>query len=310
MHRFLVTTILLLSVVLGLSLESADDITALRMIIVQDKREARDILRQLRQGTSFSALAGSKSTGPARLAWGYSGTFHVTELQPELRPILQKLRPGQISDILEINGNFIIVKVISPQIERHYAAADRARAAGDIKRAVQELKAALRLEKDSVQTHLKLGMIYTRAARYEEAFPLLEKAHRYVPQATQIAIMRAATYTHAAIARKNRTYAQKALQVYKQALRMDERFAPSMHFGMGKVYLVALHQPAKAIVHLEKAVQITPDVPEVYGLLIQAYHDTRRYEKAWQHLRLAQSLGFEFPELRQTLHKIKQQRQR
>jgi hypothetical protein len=49
-------------------------------------------------------------------------------------------------------------------------------------------------------------------------------------------------------------------------------------------------------------------MPEVHKLLIQAYYDTKRYEKAWQQLRLAQSQGFAFPDLTAALHKVQQSR--
>ena len=89
MHRFLVTAVLFLSAWLSPSLESAEDLRTLRMIIVRDQPEARDIRQQLRKGASFSALAGAKSIGPQRRSWGYSGTFRLTDVQPALRSILQ-----------------------------------------------------------------------------------------------------------------------------------------------------------------------------------------------------------------------------
>jgi pentatricopeptide repeat protein len=51
-------------------------------------------------------------------------------------------------------------------------------------------------------------------------------------------------------------------------------------------------------------------VPEVYGMLIQAYYDTQRYQQAWEYLRHAQSLGFEFPQLLTALQKVKDQQPR
>ena len=74
--------------------------------------------------------------------------------------------------------------------------------------------------------------------------------------------------------------------------------------------LVALRQPETAIGYLEKAAQATTNVAEAHRLLIQAYYDTRRYEQAWQSLRRAQDLGFDFPQLRTALQKVKQQSQR
>jgi len=48
----------------------------------------------------------------------------------------------------------------------------------------------------------------------------------------------------------------------------------------------------------------------VHRLLIQAYYDTRRYDQAWQSLRRAQALGFDFPDLLAALQKAKRQSQR
>lgn len=310
MSRFLAIVVLLVYSLFSTDLGSAEEVKALRMIIVRSEQEAQDILRQIRKGASFSALAGIKSRGPERQSWGYSGVVNLADVQPALRSALRKLKPGQVSDVLELGQNFVLVKVISPQIEHHYAAADHAVQEGKTPEAIQEVKAALRLEKDNVRAYLKLAMIYDSAKRYEDAIPYLEKAYRYAPQVTQIMILRGAVYMRAAVEHNNRAYARKALKAYKQALELDERLAPAVHFGMGKVYLAALQQPEKALTHLEKAVEITPNVPEVYRLLIQANYDTQRYQKAWQHLRHAQSLGFEFPKLRDALHTVKQQSQR
>jgi tetratricopeptide (TPR) repeat protein len=310
MHWPLIIAILLGCVGLSTELESAEEVMALRMIIVQDKHEAQQIHQQLLQGASFSALAGTKSIGPERRAWGYSGIVRLADVQSDLQAVLRKLQPGQISKVLELGHHFAIVKVISPKIEQHYAAADRALSEGKAEQAVQELQAALRLEPDNVQTHIKLGMLYDSRRNYADAISYLEKAQSYAPDSAQIAIMRGAVYSRAAFASQDQTYGQKALQAYEDVLKLDERFAPAVHFGQGKVYLLVLHQPEKALVYLEKAVAMTPDVPQVYGLLIQACYDTQRYQKAWQYLRMAQSLGIEFPKLRDALHKADKAKQR
>ena len=79
---------------------------------------------------------------------------------------------------------------------------------------------------------------------------------------------------------------------------------------MGKIYLLALQQPEAALGYLAKAAEVPTSVAEVHRLLIQAYYDTRRYEQAWQSLRRAQDLGFDFPELVAVLQKAKQHSQR
>jgi tetratricopeptide (TPR) repeat protein len=283
----------------------AQETTALRMIVARDKQEAQQMHQQLQQGASFSALAGAKSIGAERRAWGYSGLVRLTEVQSELRPVLQKLRPGEISAVLELGKRFIIVKVISPEIARHFEAAERALKEKQFASAIQALKAALALEQDSVQTYMKLAVAYDLAGQYEESISAFETAQRYAPQEPQILIMLGATYTRLAVEKKQRTYAQQAVQSFEQALKLDNRLAPAVHFGLGKVYQVALQQPETALPHLEQAVKSTPRTPELYRLLIQAYYDTQRYQQALQQLRFAQSLGYDFPDLRQALDKVK-----
>jgi tetratricopeptide (TPR) repeat protein len=305
MHWVVSVVGLLLFSLLNPDRGDAQESKALRMIIVRDKQEAQQIHQQLRQGASFSVIAASKSIGPERNAWGYSGVVRLQDVQPELRPVLQALQPGQISAVLELNRRFVIVKVISPQIERHYETADRALRAGQTAAAVQALQAAVALEEDNVQTYLKLGFAYERAKQYEDAITVLEKAQRYAPREPQVALLRGAAYTHAAVEHKNRAHAEQAIQAYQQALQFNKNFAQAVHFGLGKVYLLALQQPATAVEHLEKAAKTSPRIEEVHRLLIQAYYDIQRYQQAMQHLQVAKGLGYDFPELREALNKVK-----
>ena len=289
---------------------TAQDERTVRRIVVADRQTAQEILQQLQQGASFSALAGTRSIGSEASQWGYSGTVRLHEVQPAMRAALLNLREGQISDVLEVEGQFVILKVISPRIPRHFEAAKRAERAGKLPQAIQEIQAALRLEEDNVQAYLKLGLLQQQAKRFDLAMQSLEKARQYAPQEAQVALYIASVYTHAASESHNAAQAEKALQTFHQVLELDGRYAPAVHFGMGKVYLVALRQPETAIGYLEKAAEATTNVAEAHRLLIQAYYDTRRYEQARQSLRRAQELGFNFPDLRAALQKTRQQSKR
>ena len=306
MYRYYLTLFIWLVCSIAVAgLIGAEEVKALRMITVRNRQVAQQIHQQLNQGASFSALAAQKSIGPERLAWGYSGTVRLADVQPELRAILQTLKPGQISKVIELGQQFVIVKVISPQIEPYYEAANRALEQKKIEAAVAALQAALQLEKDNIKTYLQLATVYSIAQRYKDALPYLDKAQHYAPQSTQVFMMRSAIYTKAAIAYNNRAYAATALQDYEKILQLSPYLAPSVHFGMGKVYLMVLQQPQKAIDHLEETVKHQPDVAEVYELLIRAYYETKRYDKAWDYLRFAQRQGFDFPKLQDALQNVK-----
>ena len=292
-------------------LEAAQDERALRFITVDDRQTAQDILQQLQRGASFSALAHAKSVGPEASQWGYGGIVRLNEVQPTLRAALLKLPEGQVSDVLELGNQFVIVKVISPRIAQHFEAADRAEDENKLPQAIQELQAALRLEADNVQAYIRLALLQQSAKQFDEAIRTLEKAQQYAPQDAQVLLFVASAYTHAAVEGKRTAQAEKALQALQRVLQLDERYAPSVHFGMGKIYLLALQQPETALGHLEKAAETPTSVAEVHRLLIQAYYDTRRYEQAWQSLQRAQKLGFDFPELLAALQKkVKQSSQR
>ena len=305
MYRYYLTLFIwLVCSISGAGLIDAEEMIALRMITVDDRQEAQQIHRQLKKGASFSALAAQKSLGPERQVWGYSGTVRLADVQPELRTALNGLRTGQISEVIELGQQFVIVKVISPQIERHSEAATRAAEQNKTEEAVKALQAALKLERDNIKTYLQLATVYSLAQRYKEALPYLDKALDYAPQSTQVLMLRSAIYTNAAVASNNRSYADTALQDYEKILRISPYLAPSVHFGMGKIYLVVLRQRQKAIHHLAEAVKSQPNIAEVYELLIQAYYETKRYDEARNYLRLAQSRGFEFPKLQDALRNV------
>jgi len=289
---------------------AAQDERALRLITVADRQTAQNILQQLQQGASFSALAHAQSIGPESSLWGYGGIVRLHEVQPALRAALLKLPEGQVSDVLQLGKQFVIVKVISPKIAQHFEAADRAESENRLSQAVQELQAALRLEADNIQAYIKLGLLHQGARQFDAAIQTLEKAQQYAPQEVQVVLLLASAYTHAAVESKQAAQAERALQAFQRALQLDARYASAVHFGMGRIYLLALQQPEAALEHLEKAAAATTSVAEVHRLLIQTYYDTRRYEQAWQSLRRAQDLGFDFPQLLAALHKVKQQSQR
>ena len=84
-----------------------------------------------------------------------------------MRTALLTLKEGQISDVLEVEGQFVILKMISPKIPRHFEAAKRAEREGKLPQAIQEIQAALRLEEDNVQAYLKLALLQQSAKKFD-----------------------------------------------------------------------------------------------------------------------------------------------
>jgi tetratricopeptide (TPR) repeat protein len=292
----------------GTGVDAADKEVGLRMIIVRSVEEAKALHQQVLKGASFSALAREKSIGPQRRQWGFSGIVRLDEVQDTLRPVLQKLKLGQVSQPVPLGEYYAIVKLIPMQIQTLLSTAETALQNGQAASAINAIQMVLKLEPDNVPAYMTLGLAQGEAKQYTNAIESLEKARVYAPREAQIPMLLGVMYTHAAEQGPSQPFAQNALEAYRQALSLNERLAPAVEFGIGKIYAAALKQPDKAIEHLQKAAAATPNMPEVHELLIQAYYDTKRYEKAWQQLRLAQSQGFAFPKLTAALHKAKQTR--
>jgi tetratricopeptide (TPR) repeat protein len=288
----------------SLHADAASQERVLRLIVVKSRAEAQEIHQQVQRGASFSALAYKRSIGPTSMQGGYSGVVKLEDMQEELRPVVQRLQPGQVSDVIKVGTQYILIKAIAPRIPEYYDQAERAWREGQVAQAVTVLRSALALEEDSIQTHMLLGVAYGKTGEFRRAFTHLEKAQREIPDSPQLIMLRGTIYTDAAIQQRKNSYAQQALHIYREVLRRHETLAPAAHFGLGRVYFAALKQPEKAIPHLEQAVAVAPKYREAYGMLIEAYYDMKRYDQAWKHLRLAQSRGYRFPKLLAALQKV------
>lgn len=71
-----------------------------RQIVVSDPTKARRLLRALRNGESFEAVARENSLGPEAKDGGLLPPFARSEL-PEAFDVAFELRPGQLSDVVE-----------------------------------------------------------------------------------------------------------------------------------------------------------------------------------------------------------------
>lgn len=84
----------------------------LHQILLPNSNEARDVRRRLaRDPRSFEALARERSKGPEAEKGGLMGTFARGELPTELESAAFALSPGSLSDIVETQLGFHVLKV-------------------------------------------------------------------------------------------------------------------------------------------------------------------------------------------------------
>jgi tetratricopeptide (TPR) repeat protein len=280
----------------------AQDI-ALRMIVVRQVDEAKAIRDQLSKGASFCHLAKTKSIAPSRKHWGFSGVVKVDDVQSELQAIVRKMNPGQISDVTTLGRYYAIVKVISPQVPQLLDTAKQQMNEGKIQPAIASIRQVLKLENDNIQAYILLSVAQSETKSYDAAIQTLKQAQSHAPTEAQIMMLMGTVYTKAAFEIKKSTYSKEAIESFQQVTKLDEGYAPAAQLGLGHIYLTLLKQPQKAIPPLKTSLELAPQIPRTHEYLIQAYIETKNYPQAWQQMRYAQSLGFNFPKLLSQLHK-------
>jgi hypothetical protein len=85
----------------------------LRIIRVNTRLEAEDILTRLKSGEPFEALAKQFSIDASAWAGGDIGKTSLSALRPELQSALHGIAPGQFTEFVVTPSGFVILKVVA-----------------------------------------------------------------------------------------------------------------------------------------------------------------------------------------------------
>ena len=85
---------------------------AFRIIVVDSRDAAERVLARLRSGENFVALAAEISADPSASNGGLVGPLPLSDLRPQIRSVLDALRPGELSGVLPLPTGFGIVKLV------------------------------------------------------------------------------------------------------------------------------------------------------------------------------------------------------
>ena len=86
-------------------------------ILVETKEEAQDILEQLKAEGDFSEIAKEKSTGPSAAQGGDLGYLSKGTIFPEIEDVVFALEVGKISDVIQTEFGFHILKLLDKKPE-------------------------------------------------------------------------------------------------------------------------------------------------------------------------------------------------
>jgi len=83
----------------------------LRHMALDNRKEADDVLSELRKGADFEEIAAKQSIDPAGKKGGDLGWVVRGATQPEIEEIAFKLKKGEISDVIKSDTGYHIIKV-------------------------------------------------------------------------------------------------------------------------------------------------------------------------------------------------------
>jgi len=90
----------------------------LQVIVVDTESKAHKALERLGKGEEFSTVAAQMSIDPNASNGGYVGEADVASLRPELRTVVESLKPEQVSGIVRVPTGFVILKLLSKAQEQ------------------------------------------------------------------------------------------------------------------------------------------------------------------------------------------------
>ena len=80
------------------------------------EERARNVLRKLKSGEVFEALAEQNSEDPNFANGGMLGSFKAGEFAPEMERAVARLNPGDTTDIVKSKGGYHILKLLSKKV--------------------------------------------------------------------------------------------------------------------------------------------------------------------------------------------------
>src|SRR6266581_2454573 len=152
----------------------------LRLIVVKTGEEAADLRSRLQAGEGFEDLANKYSIDASASAGGYFGNVVIGDLSKEFQDALAGLRAGQVSPIVKISEEYVLLQVVS-EAEAHYYLGYALAGQGKLDEAVGEFLNALRINAEYAEAHTGLGNALGLQGNVDEAIAEYREALRINP---------------------------------------------------------------------------------------------------------------------------------
>jgi len=159
----------------------------LRVIVIDDPTKAESIRQQLLSGASFFELARTNSVDASTsVNGGFLGDLDVSQFDPAWSKAVQALEPGEISDVIDVRGKYVILQRMPrnfrEEAEARFNKAMDLRKQGKRDESVHELLEALKIYPRLLRALTYLGVTYGEAGNPRTGAAILTMTTRLYPQ--------------------------------------------------------------------------------------------------------------------------------
>ena len=264
----------------GLPAES--NAAILQAIRVESQDAARAVVAELRAGRSFDELAREHASEGLRERAGYLGRVPEAALPSRMRQALSGLKEGQISQEIELDVGYVILRLLKPQEESAYTTAA---ASEKYYLDLGLMYGEMRYEDGEIEAYRKA---IEMAPRLTEAFVNLGEALRGKAVRLMGTPVKSPPQTPSA-SEEVVNLLDEAIDQFKIALSLDPSLAEA-HWDLGLAY-AAEGLLELALVEFQETLRLRPADGEMERTLASVYFLTGDYDLAKAHALKAKGMG-------------------
>jgi tetratricopeptide (TPR) repeat protein len=166
--------------------------------------------------------------------------------------------------------------------ESHYNLGEAYGKMGKLEDAISEFKWAIKLKPDHSKAHGDLGYAHYKKGELDQAIAELEQATNLDPKIANFHI-------NLGIAYNSKGWLDKAITEFQQATELDPNNAIA-HRNLGAAYSIK-GQLGKAINEFKHTITLNPQDAVAHFNLAITYYNSKFFNLAWKHARIAEKLG-------------------
>jgi len=268
----------------------------------QAKRRAEEILKKLKAGGSFEALAREFSEDKSNSqSGGDLGYFGRGRMVPEFEKAAFALKPGEISGLVKTNFGYHIIKVEDSKVEyprdfaknrkKLFEAYRSAQAQTKKTRFYENLRrhARIVIKDPELRGYMALQESYMAISPAERDKKLVEAMRAY-EQATRTDPANYTAWIMLAEIHRNRGRKAEAMKIYETLLEgKDPIEDPKLRLQLGRLYLEN-GEKDKALDQFDLAKDVGYADPEIQYQLLQIYQEMKRPDLVAQQQKVVNDL--------------------